>query len=210
MKLNIDAIRQKTTAKKSAVVQQRSDIVEIKLPEVKKELKTTKIDLTDDLSAQLAKVKKQRAILSTSTHALIKNLAAELAKESPAKAALLLEGKITHPLISEQYKKILSCSNQWAELYDKIRTVQEHGTLPEEKVQLLDEQSEEIKMLNNDIRRLDDLIVKTNKKLQSAKPKNPARISEWKEKLALAIATRDDLKIKRKQLQHGKRAQRTG
>ncbi|MCZ8353971.1 MAG: hypothetical protein O9340_04500 [Cyclobacteriaceae bacterium] len=210
MKLNIEAIRQKTTVKKSVAVEQRSDIIEIKLPDEKKDLKTTKLDLTDDLSAKLAKVKKERAILSTSTHALIKNLAAELAKESPAKAALLLEGRIAHPLIAEQYKKILSCSNQWAELYDKIRTVQEHGALPEEKVQLLDEQSEEIKMLNNDIRRLDDLIFKTNQKLQSAKPKNPSRISEWKEKLALAIATRDDLKIKRKQLQHGKRAQRTG
>ncbi|MFN7610041.1 MAG: hypothetical protein ACK5QX_03760, partial [bacterium] len=93
-------------------------------------------------------------------------------------------------------------------LYDKVRSIQENGFVAQEKVQLLDEQLAEVKLLNNDIRRLDDLIVKTKAKLQGAKPKNPQRIIEWKEKLALAMATREDLKIKRNQLQHGKRAQR--
>lgn len=208
MKINLDAIRQKTVSKNSKAIEQRSDVVEIKLPEAKPMLNFDKLEQTDELSAQLAKVKKERAILSSSTYSLIKKVAKDLQKESPAKAALLLEGKIHHPTIQEHYQKIIALSNQWATLYDKVRSIQEHGFVSEEKVQLLDEQLAEVKLLNNDIRRLDDLIVKTKAKLQGAKPKNPQRIIEWKEKLALAIATREDLKIKRNQLQHGKRAQR--
>ena len=76
----------------------------------------------------------------------------------------------------------------------------------------VDQDDPEANAMRHEIRRLDDMIYKTGKKMELARggikaPRNSDRINEWKMKIALAEARREDLKQKIKRLQY---AQRTG
>ncbi len=73
---------------------------------------------------------------------------------------------------------------------------------------MLSGEGDDIKATRHDIRRLDDLIYKTNKKLEDAvgKTVKADRKLDWIEKKALAEAQRDELKHKIKRLEYEQRA----
>ena len=161
------------------------------------------------LQAQYATIKLQRDRLSTSIAPMVESLRVKLLAESPELAAAFMRGDMTMPEIRELRGKIDSLQEQMMEVFDKIEHVKKYGTLPppaEHKV--LSGEGDDIKAIRHDIRRLDDLIYKTNKKLEDAVGKNVKadRKLDWIEKKSLAEAQRDELKHKIKRLEYEQRA----
>ena len=157
------------------------------------------------LQAQYATIKLQRDRLSTSIAPLVESLRVKLLAESPELAAAFMRGDMTMPEIRELRGKIDSLQEQMMEVFDKIEHVKKYGTLPpppEHKV--LSGEGDDIKAIRHDIRRLDDLIYKTNKKLEDAvgKTVKADRKLDWIEKKSLAEAQRDELKHKIKRLEY--------
>lgn len=160
---------------------------------------------------EMSAIKTQRGILSTRTAYLVTEIANKMLQESPARAADFMAGEIPSPELKEHYDKIQSLTDQATAVWDKIQYVEQYGKLPgEPEAPALEVNEQEVSALIYEIRRLDDRIHKTSKKLKGVKPKNPSRLAMWNQKLALDEASRIELKRKLKALQYGARAQRTG
>lgn len=155
-------------------------------------------------------IKKERDKLSTRTAYLVDQLEAKLREENPLMATEFLEGRLPMSELQEHYSKLQQFTEQAKAIYDKIKYVEEHGELPGDH-QVVENNSippilsASAKEIQHDIRRLDDLICKTDKKIRDSqaglkKPKNTDRINEWKAKVSMAIIQRDDLKVRLKQL----------
>lgn len=160
---------------------------------------------TTDLQNQHAALLLERNKLSTSIAPLVESLRVKLLAESPELAAAFMRGDMTMPEIRELRGKIDTLQEQMMEVFDKIEHVKKYGTLPpsaEHKV--LSGEGDDIKAIRHDIRRLDDLIYKTNKKLEDAvgKTVKADRKLDWIEKKSLAEAQRDELKHKIKRLEY--------
>jgi predicted nucleic acid-binding Zn-ribbon protein len=161
------------------------------------------------LQAEYATIKLQRDKLSTSIAPLVESIRIKLLAESPELAAAFMRGDMAMPELRELRGKIDSLQEQMMEVFDKIEHVKKYGTLPppaEHKV--LSGEGDDIKAIRHDIRRLDDLIYKTNKKLEDAvgKTVKADRKLDWIEKKSLAEAQRDELKHKIKRLEYEQRA----
>jgi hypothetical protein len=225
MKLNVNAVLTREAEKKAEVkplpkvkIQSgppKRATVAVKPMHPGKDKSTTpatsdKDILLRDLWCEMSSIKKARGKLSTRTAYLVKELEEKLRKENPAAAEAFLIGELTMSELKDHYAKIQAYIEQGTAVFDKIRHVDQYGTLPAAAPVLLRESDTQVDAVHHEIRRLDDLIYKTNKKLTTGKPKNKERIGTWREKLALAEARRDDLKHKLKTMQYEARAERTG
>jgi hypothetical protein len=148
-----------------------------------------RLPLLDTLATQMARVKKERAILSTSIAPTVERIYQKLKAESPGIAEEFMKGNVPMPDLAELHNKIVGKTEEWTALWDKVRHVEQTGKLPEEPTlgpSLLERAGGEADALTTQIRRLDDLIYKTNKKIKSSsgikKPKNSERINLWKTK----------------------------
>jgi hypothetical protein len=167
----------------------------------------TKLELIDGLSAQMARVKKERAILSTSIAPTVDRIYEKLKAESPGIAEEFMKGNVPMPELAELHNKIVGKTEEWTALWDKVRHVEQTGKLPEEVSEQLstnnEQRSTDADALTAQIRRLDDLIYKTSKKIKASngikKPKNSERINLWKTTVAMAEAEREVLRSKRNQ-----------
>lgn len=192
-------------------------------PEVKQKVKdyatkvvqnaTEKDMILKALWQEISDIKTARGKLSTRTAYLVTEVAQLLMAESPATAQSFMDGDLPMPAIKEHYDKIHELTDQATAVWDKIQYVEQYGKLPvapEAAPPVLEEESPEASSIHHQIRRLDDRIHKTKKKLSGKVPKNPSRTAVWKEKLAMDEIQRDELKRKLKNLQYGARAERTG
>lgn len=165
--------------------------------------------LWEDISA----LKTARGQLSTRTAYLVTEVAQKLMAESPATAQSFMDGDLPMPEIKEHYDRIEVLTDQATAVWDKIQYVEQYGKLPvapETPAPVLEEDSPEASVIHHQIRRLDDRIHKTKKKLSGKVPKNPSRLAIWKEKLAMDEIQRDEMKRKLKNVQYGARAERAG
>jgi hypothetical protein len=151
-------------------------------------------------------------MLSTRTVPLIAELEAKLMEHSPAYAAEFMNGNLPMAELAAHYANIQSFTDQAKAIYDKIVYVDQYGKLPE--VSIVDHgqstmdhapESSEASALKYEIRRLDDVIYKTGKKIAQSKggikgPRNTGRVLEWQTKVSMAIISRDDLKVKLKRM----------
>lgn len=171
--------------------------------------------LLKDLNEQLKVIKISRAKLSTRTSFLVDEVAEKLGKESAGMAKAFLDGELPSQEIAEHYAKIQACTEQAIVIWDQIRYVEQYGKLPELPALELPQSNPDADAIRHEIRRLDDLIHKCNKKIEQAtgglkKPKNSERINTWKEKISMAEAKRDRLKHDVKKKQYVARAERSG
>ena len=152
----------------------------------------------------------QRAKLSTSIAPLIESIRVKLLAESPELAAAFMRGDMAMPELRDLRGKVDSVQEELMEVFDKIEHLKKYGTLPEPVTKGLGmkAESDDIKAVRYEIRRLDDLIYKTNKKLEDAvgKTVKADRKLDWIEKKSLAEAQRDELKHKIKRLEYEQRA----
>lgn len=194
-------------------------------PEVKVKVKAygdaviEKDRLLKELWAEMGQLKRDRGKISSSIAWKVVEIDTRLKNESPAMAHEFMKGDLPVPELVDLYSQIQSFTDRMASVWDKIRHVEQYGTLPtevNEAVTLnLVEHSVDVMALHHEIRRLDDLIYKCNDKLRKNNsgikaPKNTGKVAEWKEKIALAEAQRIDLKLKLKKAQYDAREQRTG
>ena len=161
---------------------------------------------------EMAQVKKQRDMLSTRTVPLINKLEQELQQQGATIAEEFMNGRLPMPELAAHYAAIQSHTDQAKAIYDKIVHVQQYGKLPEQstaesRLSTVDSgpESNEASAIKYEIRRLDDVIYKTNKKIAQSKgglkgPRNTDRVLEWQTKVSLAIISRDDLKVKLKRM----------
>lgn len=145
------------------------------------------------LFESITDIRKQRDILATQTAYLVNQIAERLQKESQAQYERFMAGELAMPELRDHYKKIEALTDQGAEIFDKIQHVELHGKLPEEK-QLVTDTKPDAGAIKYEIRRLDDLIHKTEMKISGKQPKNPSRLAMWKVKLEQAKAKREDLR----------------
>ena len=160
--------------------------------------------LLNELEAELAKLKKDRAILSSQNCKLIEQVEEKLKKESPLLAAEFVKGNIPTPELAEHYARMQDLLMKTSRLYDDIAKLKRGEKLVVESPQISDNDLQQIDALKTQIRALDSVIAKTGKKVKEGKPKNADRIVFWKEKLALANAKREDLKAQLKKLENGR------
>lgn len=187
-------------------------------PEVRSQVREYADDVVKDsilkgLWQEISAIKSERGKLSTRTAYLVAEVGQKLLKESPATARSFMSGDLPMPEIAEHYGKIQALTDKAIAVWDQIRYVEQYGKLPvapETPAPALEEDSPEASVLHHQIRRLDDRIHKTRKKLAGKLPKNPSRTAMWKEKLAMDEIQRDELKRKLKNVQYGARAERTG
>lgn len=173
-----------------------------------------------ELWTEMGQLKRDRGKLSSTIAIKVEEIDTRLTKESPGMSHEFINGKLPMPELADLAEQIQSYTDRMALVWDKIRYVDQYGTLPaevtQEAVKLeLEESSVDVMALHHEIRRLDDLIYKCNKKLQQNNngikaPKNTGKVAEWREKIALADARRIDLKLQLKKAQYGAREQRTG
>lgn len=162
--------------------------------------------LLKDLWSQMSKIKTDRGVASSHTYYLVREVISQLKQENIEKSQAFLDGELAHPRIAEHYALIQGFTDRAMELYDTIQYVERFGKLPEtQQVSLPESESVNANALHYEIRRLDDFIYKTNKKIKGPAPKNPSRVMEWKEKLAMAEAQRDEKKNQLKKLQRDAR-----
>jgi hypothetical protein len=109
--------------------------------------------------------------------------------------------------MQETYRKITNeYQAQLREIYEKREHLEKHGRLPDpddDKGNEVDES--ELYKLKYQVKRLNDKIYKTKKKLQpSAKPSKAEKIIEWELELDQAELQRDQLNEKITALEHGR------
>ena len=178
------------------------------------ELFDEKTHLVKSLWDDFAALKRQRGELSSQTFAIVEQCRVKLEKEGPATANAFMHGELAMPEIKEHYGKIQALTERMGRLYEQTRHVEQYGKLPVEPgPDISGSQTEDEKLIQYEIRRLDDLIYKCNAKLQKSNaglkaPKNSERTAIWKQKIALAEAKRADLKHKLKTKQYEARAER--
>ena len=165
-----------------------------------------------ELENEMRSLKKDRAKLSTQTATLVMVVHDRLHKESPAKAIQFTDGMLAVPELEDHASQIDALTKQIVSVWDKIRHVKQYGKLPPERAPIVidNNDSEGVKALQTDIRRLGQNISKTRKKTETGKPMNIQRKAMWNEKVALMEASLEDKKRQLKKLQYGARAQRTG
>jgi predicted nucleic acid-binding Zn-ribbon protein len=169
-----------------------------------------------ELWAEKKTVRKERDKLSTKTFFLVEDITKKLRKEGSTVVRAFQNGEIPVPALKEHYARIQAHTDKLKVLEDKIRYVEQYNALPKETplVSIDNGETKDIKALHYEIRRLDDLIHKCNKKIESAKsgikkPKNSLNLEKWRLKIELADAKRTDLKQQLKRLQYESREQRT-
>jgi len=162
---------------------------------------------SDDLNIKISELKRARGKLSTRTAYLVQEFEAKLRAESPAVADEFMKGNLPMPELADHYAEIQALTDKIGALWEQQRHFEQTGEmqLPVASYRL-PEADQQLDAMHHEVRRLDDLIYKTTKKLNHhnaglKKPKNSDRVFEWKEKIALANARRHELKemIKRKQ-----------
>lgn len=158
----------------------------------------------DEVWGEMVRVKKERDIISTRTARMVEEITDKLQKESPALANEFLAGNLPMPELAEQYEAIQALTDQAIALYDKTQHQDRYGSLGT-ALAAKKETSHDVMAIQHQIRRLDDSIYKTRKKLTTGKPKNPSRVAMWNEKIALDEARRNDLKAQLKRLQYESR-----
>ncbi len=222
MKINIAKVLQAERERKARVLpvpiirvrSGRPEAEKFETPEVRKTVETETTDLRaiclSDLDIEMRAIKVERAKLSNTIPTVVEEVSEKLRKEGPGVVEEFLNGNISSPELKELYSKIQGCTDRAMLVYDKIRHVEQYGTLPpsSESNSLPSGQGEVAKALKYEIRRLDDLIHKKYKNLVKAKsglkaPKNSERVNTWKETIAMAETRRDDLKYKLKNLKYG-------
>lgn len=168
-----------------------------------------KDSLISELTDEMAKLRRERGKLSSEIAQLVVDTEAALMKESPGIAQEFQNGNLPVPELAAHYGRIQNLTEKMGQVFTRLRHVERYGELPqEEKVELrFAETSADVKVMLYEIRRLDDLIHKTTKKLKQnnaglKKPRNIAKIVEWKEKIALAEVRRFELKQKLKRMQY--------
>lgn len=190
-----------------------SELIKVQQPTTNNQ---QRLPLLDTLATQMARVKKERAILSTSIAPTVDRIYQKLKGESPGIAEEFMKGNVPMPELAELHNKIVGKTEEWTALWDKVRHVEQTGKLPEAPIKEISITNEQ-RTVNADaltaqIRRLDDLIYKTNKKIKASngikKPKNSDRINLWKTTIAMAEAEREVLKSKRNQKYYEQRAER--
>jgi hypothetical protein len=163
-----------------------------------------------NLYEQISEIKTERGKLSTKTAHLVNFIEENLRSESPSKANAFISGELPIAALKEHYQKIEALTDQGAALYDKIKYVEQYGKLPEDDKPELPKEDANADAINTAIRRLDDLIYKTKKKISGPGPKNPSRGAMWQQKLQMAEAERDEKRRQLKMIQDGARAERPG
>lgn len=159
---------------------------------------------TTDLENQHAALLLQRNKLSTSIAPMVESIRVKLLAESPELAAAFMRGDMAMPELRELRGKIDAVQEQMMEVYDKIEHLKTYGKLPEPVIKGLGmkAESEDIKAVRYEMRRLDDLIYKKNKALRDKPNAKPDKKLDWIETIALAEAKREDLKHKIKRLEY--------
>lgn len=156
----------------------------------------------NELQLEEIRVRKQRAILSTRTHQVIAQCEARLLREGGA--AVLEEfrqGNLPMPELAEHYAEIQKLSDEIKRLYNE-QELSRKGPGPVVKQEVVDEDP---RLLQYEIRRLDDQIYKTKLKLKQSlgglkQPRNTDRVNMWKETIGLAELKREELKSKLKKM----------
>jgi hypothetical protein len=223
MKINIDAVladeaRRKAEVKPLPVVQfvstQRTEKIPARAKVLAKQVDEKEMVLSD-LWGECTKIKKERAKLSTKTSSIVDNIAKALGKEGTGVVKAFLAGDIPVPALKEHYAQIQQRTDKLKSLHDKITYVEQFGSIPSERplVTLPDDEGKDAKAIHYEIRRLDDLVHKTRKKMAAAKsglkqPKNSDRFERWTIKIALAEAKRDELKKHLSRTRYESREQR--
>jgi hypothetical protein len=168
------------------------------------------IDKEEPLKAlwlEMGEVKRARGKLSTQTAYLVDEVEKGLRAESPALADEFLKGLVPAPQLAAHYQKIQALTDQAVKLFDTIRHVEQFGTLPGEgpppSKQLLNiaQAGDDAMAMRHEIRRLDDLIYKTTKRLNKPRAQPSKMAADWRIKIALANARREEVKQKIKALQ---------
>lgn len=158
-----------------------------------------------ELEAEQSRVRKQRSILSTEGVRLVQRVEARLRQELGADAAReFMDGNLPMPELAEHYKQVQKLTDQLKELWHRIQEVKS-GKVQSFKAESDKAESVDLRAIQYDIRRLDDIIYKTRLKLQNSlggvkAPRNSDRVNTWREKIALAELQRDELKRKLKEM----------
>lgn len=158
-----------------------------------------------ELWAEFGHIKRQRGKLSSRSAHLVRELEEKIAAESPTLLEIFRNGQYHAQEIKDHYAQIQAWSDKAIVVYDQIQYVEQYGKLPVVvHATPTEEDLAEENAIKHELRRLDDLIYKTNKKIQevSLNGKKSSRTAEWKEKVALAEARREDLRQKLKRKQH--------
>jgi predicted nucleic acid-binding Zn-ribbon protein len=223
MKINVAAVLADQEQKKEVkplpkiVIHQAGKKLESGKTPTVKQVGTTldeKTTILNELEYEFTTIKKERAILSTKTFSIVDDIIKKLSKEGTAVVKAFKNGEIPVPALKDHYNAITAKSDQLEKLYDQIEYVKTHGAMPSEPTQMAlpdSGQSVDAKAIHYEIRRLEDLICKTNKKIAASTgglkaPKNPERNATWNLKLTLAKAAKEELKdrLKRMQYERGK------
>lgn len=203
IKININQVLSAAERRKrEEPVLPKIKVTRSKDPAPKKE--TEQPALLKDLWDKMVAVKKDRAKLSTQTAALVDQVHAELlSKEGPTVAQEFMLGNVPDNRVARHWAEIQAYTEKAITLYDQIKYVEQHGGLPSEDsdAPMVRMCTPDVSVMQLEVNRLRDLICKTKKKIAIGKAYNPMRITEWYEKLALAEARRDDLRLKIKKLQ---------
>lgn len=168
-------------------------------------------DLLQQLEIEYSRHQKQRQVLSSKNWRLVQQVEQEFKKQGTALATEFMLGNVPSDLLARHYQAIEAHTKEMAVLWDKMEHVKRYGQLPDANdlpkplLRSITSDSNSSGELQNEIRRLDDLIYKTRRKLHNAKsgirgPKNSNRVNDWNLKIALAEARRDELKVKLKRL----------
>lgn len=199
-------VRVKGVASRESIVHSQQTIVnspQLKADPTMDYRLSTQDSTTHDLWTEMAALKKQRAILSTRTGYLVEELYANLKKENPAIAEEFYNGRLPMQELKERYAEIQLLTDNMKVLFDNIQHIEQHGITPH----VPEVESTDAKVIAYEIRRLDDMIHKTGKKILNNSrgikpPKNSARVSDWKLKVSMAEMKRDDLKLKLKRMKY--------
>lgn len=165
--------------------------------------------IVHDLWHEMIRIKKERDIISSGSAKLVDDIVEALNKENPEAAKAFLAGELPMPEIKEQYDAIQARTDAVMALFDRIRHIEQYGNEQPQQKERPQVEDDRVDAIKQKIRRLDDLIYKTSKKLEAGKAKNPSRIAMWREKLSMEEARRDEFKAELKRLQYEAREKRS-
>ena len=101
------------------------------------------------------------------------------------------------------YDDITALTAKGVAINRKREYVEKHGKLPESPGASLASNTQDLYAIKDKIKRLNDRICKTGKKLQlSAKAKNPDKLNEWQMKLDMDMVERDQLLQQKKEIEN--------
>jgi len=161
-----------------------------------------------NLWLEMGEIKRKRGKLSTQTAILVKEVEAKLRAQSPAVADEFLKGLVPVKELADHYAAIQALTDQAIICFDAIRYFEQNGQLPTvknsypEPVLNISKTGDGLGDKHHEIRRLDDMIYKTKKRMDKPRAKPSKMLPTWKVKLALAQARRDEVKQEIKALQN--------